>query len=108
MFSRGIRNSGRIVGRRFQHHSAGESISTKPFNNRYNFNINPPPVHEYWNYRNASVLIAIIPVYLGVAYFAKSLGENLEGFEGLRSFADSDKSPLKELKFGEAQTSKSK
>lgn len=73
------------------------------FNNKHNFNINPPPVHEYWNYRNASVLLAFIPLYFGVGYVAKYVGTNVEGYGGLLGFADSEKSPLNELKFGEPQ-----
>lgn len=104
MIARPLRNVARVVFKRLQH-SAAESASTAKasgFNNKFNFNINPPNVHEYWNYRNASVLLAVIPVYLGVGYVAKYLGANLDGFEGLIEFADNDQ--LKTLKFGEPQT----
>ncbi|KAK6454426.1 uncharacterized protein RJT20DRAFT_130555 [Scheffersomyces xylosifermentans] len=103
MLARSSRNCGRIVFKRFQHAAAAaEPAAAKPaFNNKYNFNINPPPVHEYWNYRNASVLLAVIPVYLAVGYVAKYLGSNLEGYEGLIEFAESDK--VKDIQFGQPQ-----
>ncbi|ODV80150.1 uncharacterized protein CANTADRAFT_25856 [Suhomyces tanzawaensis NRRL Y-17324] len=99
MLSRSLRST-RLVFKRLEHTNAGS------FTNKHNFNINPPPVHEYWNYRNASVLLAFIPVYLSIGYFAKYIGANTEGYQGLQEFADNEKSPLKELKFGEPQTSK--
>lgn len=90
------------MARRFQSHAAPEAKSA-PFNNKYNFNIDPPPVHQYWNIRNASVLIAFVPLYLAVGYLGKYTGANLSGFEGLAEFADLEKSPMKEIKFGEPQ-----
>lgn len=90
------------VAKRFQSHASPE-VKSAPFNNKYNFNINPPPVHQYWNIRNASVLFAFVPLYLAVGYLGKYTGSNLSGFDSLLEFADSDKSPLKEIKFGEAQ-----
>ncbi|KAK6464707.1 hypothetical protein DFJ63DRAFT_334257 [Scheffersomyces coipomensis] len=100
MLSRGV---SRIAFKRLQH-TAAETTAPKAFNNKYNFNINPPPVHEYWNYRNASVLIAFVPIYFGVGYVTRYLSDNTEAFGGLVEFADSEKSPLKDLKFGEPQT----
>lgn len=87
------------ISRRF----ASNESTPSSFTNKYNFNINPPPVHEYWNIKNASVLIAFVPLYFAVGYVAKSIGTDLDGYEGLLEFADSEKSPMKELKFGEAQ-----
>lgn len=86
-----LRNT-RVIAKRFQ--SSG-------FKNTYNFNTNPPPVHEYWNLRNSSVLLAFIPLYFGVGYIAKSTGSELSGFEALKAAADSD--IVKGLGFGEPQ-----
>lgn len=102
MFSRVNARQALRVAKRFQSHAAPETKSA-PFNNKYNFNINPPPVHQYWNIRNASVLFAFVPLYLAVGYLGKYSGANLYGFEALLDFADSEKSPMKELKFGEPQ-----
>ncbi|OBA19007.1 hypothetical protein METBIDRAFT_47154 [Metschnikowia bicuspidata var. bicuspidata NRRL YB-4993] len=102
MFSRISSRAGRVA-RRFQSHAAQAEAKPAPFNNKYNFNINPPPVHAYWNARNFSVLIAFVPVFLGAGYLGKYAGENAGGFEALLDFADSEQSPMKELKFGEAQ-----
>lgn len=88
-----IRNV-RVAARRFQ--------STGSFKNTYNFNTNPPPVHEYWNMRNSSVLIAFVPVYFAVAYVAKGSGEGLSGSEGIKAAADAEY--VKGLDFGQAQT----
>lgn len=82
--------------------------STESFSNKYGFNMNPPPVHAYWNARNATVLVAMIPLYFGVGELSKYLGANLPGYEGVLEFADSDKSPLKSLKFAEPQLPESK
>lgn len=107
MFSRIVKNrSAARVAKRFQSHAAPEPARASPFNNKYNFNINPPPVHQYWNIRNASVLLAFAPLYVAVGYLAKYTGSNLSGFDGLVDFADSEKSPMKELKFGEPQLRK--
>lgn len=106
MFSRINTRAAVRVARRFQSHAAPAKEEAAPFNNKYNFNIDPPPVHQYWNIRNASVLIAFVPLYLAVGYLGKYTGSELSGFEGLLDFADSEKSPLKELKFGEAQVVK--
>lgn len=103
MFSRAARAA--RVARRFQSH-APRAEKAEPFNNKYNFNINPPPVHAYWNIRNASVLVAFVPLYIAVGYLGKYTGENLSGFEGLQQFATSEQSPIKELTFGEPQVRK--
>lgn len=103
MFSRINTRAVLRTARRFQSHAAAEEKAA-PFNNKYNFNINPPPVHAYWNIRNASVLFAFVPLYLAVGYLGKYTGSNLSGFGGLLDFADSEKSPMKEVKFGEPQT----
>lgn len=90
-------------------HSAATGAKDVPkvsFNNKYEFNINPPPIHEYWNYRNALVLIAIIPIYLAIGSFAENLNSGLEGYDGLRTFADSLESPMHKLKFAEPQLEK--
>lgn len=102
MFSR-ISSRTFRVARRFQSHAAQPESKAAPFNNKYNFNMDPPPVHAYWNARNFSVLIAFVPIFLGVGYLGKYTGENSGGFDSLLDFADSEKSPLKDLKFGEAQ-----
>lgn len=97
---RGINKVGaRSISRRF---ASSESTHSN-FNNKYNFNINPPPVHEYWNMKNASVLIAFVPLYFGVGYIAKYIGTEIGGYEGLQEYANSENSPMKQLKFGEAQ-----
>jgi hypothetical protein len=103
MFARSQRTTfGRLLSKRLQHSSA-ETAPKSSFNNKYNFNINPPPVHEYWNYWNASVFFAFIPLYFGVGYIAKYVGTNVEGYGGILEFADREKSPLNKLKFAEAQ-----
>lgn len=104
MLSRSLRNSGRLSSKRFQHSSSGSTSTASNFTNKHNFNINPPPVHEYWNYRNASVILAVIPLYAVAAYTAKSLGADFEGFSGLLSFKKNEQSPLNELSFAEPQT----
>lgn len=106
MISRVVRSNVSLMSKRFQSQASTGSAGVKSsFNNKHNFNINPPPVHQYWTMRNSSVLLAFIPVYLLVGYVAKSAGEGLTGYEGLAGFADGEKSPMKELKFGEAQSS---
>ncbi|KAI5960919.1 hypothetical protein KGF57_001851 [Candida theae] len=102
MFSR---LSKRITTQRFQH-TATKQASSVPFNNKFNFNLNPPPVHEYWNAYNSSVLFAFVPVFLGIAYAAKYIGVNLEGNAGLLEFANAENSPIKSIKFGEPQLAK--
>ena len=106
MFSRIVRNNGSLMSKRFQSQASTSASAKSAFNNKYNFNINPPPVHTYWSMRNSSVLLAFIPVYLLVGYAIKYSSSGLSGYEGLYAFADSEKSPMKELKFGEAQASK--
>lgn len=91
----------RITTQRFQHTVTKQS--SVPFNNKYNFNLNPPPVHEYWNVYNSSVLFAFVPVFLGIAYAAKYIGVNIEGNAGLLEYANGENSPLKSIKFGEPQ-----
>lgn len=86
--------------------SAGASTAKSSFNNKYNFNTNPPPVHEYWNIRNTSVLLAFIPIYLSVSYLTKRGTSNVDGYGGLVEYANSEKSPMKDIKFGEPQVSK--
>ncbi|CAK9439609.1 uncharacterized protein LODBEIA_P37090 [Lodderomyces beijingensis] len=102
MFSR---VSKRVLSKRFQHSTAAHAApkETHPFANRYNFNLDPPPVHEYWNIYNSSILFAFVPVFLGVAYLAKDIGVNLESQAGLLQYANGDNSPLKSIKFGEPQ-----
>lgn len=102
----------KAVGRRFNSHashahgSGAHTTAKSTFNNTHNFNINPPPVHEYWTIRNASILFAFIPVYLGIAYLTKYSALSADGFGGLIEFAKSDKSPMKDIKFGEPQLPK--
>lgn len=109
MFSRsaGLRAAARM-SRRLQSHAshASESVKAAPFNNKYNFNTNPPPIHLYWNASNSLILFAFVPVFVGIGYFSEYIGSNLRGFEGLVGFADSEQSPMKELKFGEPQLRK--
>ncbi|KAI5952369.1 hypothetical protein KGF54_003235 [Candida jiufengensis] len=106
MFTQSIK---RITTKRFQHAAASTpKQSPIPFTNKYHFNLNPPPIHEYWNIYNSSVLFAFIPVFLTISYFAKDLGIGLEGNNGLLDFANSEQSPLKSIKFGESQTIPSK
>lgn len=95
MFSRASTAAARM-GVRFQSQAAKE----QPFNNKHNFNINPPPVHAYWNLRNALVLFAFVPAYIAVGYLGKSVGEGLDGFTGLEAFARLEQSPMKEIPFG--------
>lgn len=103
------RSSARIVARmsrRFESHAAQAEPKAATFDNKYNFNIAPPPVHAYWNARNFSVLVVLTPIILGVGYLGKFTGQNIEGYEGLLTFADSKNSPLNEIKFGEPQAKK--
>lgn len=95
MFSRTITR----VARRAQSQALGAG-----FTNKHGFNTNPPPVHEFWTAWNSSVVFAFVPVFLAVGYAGKYMGSNIGGYEGLYQFASSDKSPMKELSFGEAQT----
>lgn len=83
-------------------HSAAE-LPKGTFNNKYEFNINPPPIHEYWNYRNALVLIAIIPIYLAVASLAENLNGGLDGYDAIKTYADSLDSPMHKMQFAEPQ-----
>ncbi|KAI5965272.1 uncharacterized protein KGF55_001492 [Candida pseudojiufengensis] len=96
-----------ITTKRFQHAAASSTKQSTshsiPFNNKYNFDLTPPPIHEYWNIYNSSVLFAFIPVFLTISYFAKDLGIGLEGNAGLLDFANSENSPIKNIKFGESQ-----
>lgn len=101
MFSRLLK---RIISKRFQHTATKQT--SVPFNNKYNFNLNPPQVHEYWNVYNSSVLFAFVPVFLGIAYAAKYIGVNIEGNAGLLEYANGENSPIKSIKFGEPQFAK--
>lgn len=101
MFKRSLQ-----VFKRMNSHSSGLTATKSTFNNKYNFNTNPPPVHEYWNIRNTSVLLAFIPIYLSVSYLTKKGTSNVDGYGGLVDFAKGDKSPMKEVKFGEPQLPK--
>lgn len=94
------------MARRFQSHAVKEEPKVEAFNNKFNFNINPPPVHTYWHARNFTVLLAFAPIYVAVGFLAKYTGENLNSFEALLDFADSEKSPMKEYKFGEFRPTK--
>lgn len=101
-----IKNYGLCISKRFQSHtSTAGSITKSTFNNKYNFNTNPPPVHEYWYVRNSSVLIACIPLYLIVGYAAKYAADDIDSFNGLLGFYDKSES-TRELQFGEPQVSK--
>ncbi|CAI5758015.1 unnamed protein product [Candida verbasci] len=91
--------------RRFQ--STTTKVETAGFNNKYNFNLNPPPVHEYWNFYNSSVLFMFIPLFLSVGYLTKYMVTNLDyNFTAFRQFSENDKSPLREITFGEQQQKK--
>ncbi|KAG7662842.1 uncharacterized protein J8A68_003612 [[Candida] subhashii] len=103
MFSRSLRTSGRITFKRLQHTAQAAKEST--FNNKYNFNLNPPPVHEYWNIYNSSLLFMLVPLIAGVGYFGKWMGSGLDGFAALLSVANSENSPMKELHYGQSQAS---
>lgn len=76
------------------------------FTNKYNFNMLPPPVHAYWTIRNASVYLTFVPLFFVVASFGKYLGDSFTVHDTLLEFADGEKSPIKELKFGEPQVRK--
>ncbi|ODV68929.1 hypothetical protein HYPBUDRAFT_106251 [Hyphopichia burtonii NRRL Y-1933] len=104
MFSRSFRSIRPLINKRFQSHAA-EASSVKPstFTNKYNFDINPPQVHHYWNYYNGAALVLFCPAFLAVAYLFQYTGSNLEGYDGFIQYADSENSPLKTLKFGETQ-----
>lgn len=110
MMLRNIARSVRSCERRFAfqrfNSTATKSAPKKeaPFDNKYNFNVSPPPIHEYWNNWNNTVLLAFIPVFLSVTYLAKLTGNGVGGFEGLLTFAEGESSPLTKQKFGEAQT----
>lgn len=89
----------RVPRARFQSTQAG-------FSNKYNFNLLPPPVHEYWNIRNSSIYLVFVPLFAGVAYMGKAIGDTFTVHDTLLEFADAEKSPIKELKFGEPQLRK--
>ncbi|CAH6719820.1 hypothetical protein CLIB1444_02S17238 [[Candida] jaroonii] len=97
----------RINFKRFNSHGAHGAHGAKPtpstFTNKYNFNIDPPQVHEYWNIRNTSVVIAFIPVFFGVTYLTKVASDGNDGFGGLLAFANGEQSPMKDIKFSEPQ-----
>ncbi|KAG7192751.1 uncharacterized protein KQ657_001534 [Scheffersomyces spartinae] len=107
MFRR-VQAQGRLAFKRFQSnshghghgHAAGASEASS-FTNKYNFNIDPPAVHEYWNARNASVLLAFIPAYMVVASVAKYVAENQEGWGGLHEYADAHFDKIYQHRFGE-------
>lgn len=103
----GLRAASRM-SKRFQSHAshATETVKSAPFNNKYNFNINPPPIHLYWNAKNSFILFAFAPIFVAFGYLGKYTGSNMPGLEGILEFADSEKSPMKELKFGEPQLRK--
>ncbi|EGW33016.1 uncharacterized protein SPAPADRAFT_49942 [Spathaspora passalidarum NRRL Y-27907] len=108
MFTRSSRNIvRRIASRRFQHTATAAESAAKesPFTNKYNFDLNPPRVHEYWNYRNATVLLAFIPLFLVVAELGKTAGNGLRGLSSFIEFAESEKSPMKEQTYGKSQKS---
>lgn len=98
MFRTAARSTLRAA-RRFQ----STETKAESFTNKYNFNLDPPPVHSYWNARNSLVLFAFVPAFIGAGYLGIYVGSNLSGMEGLTEFADSEQSPLKTLKFGESQ-----
>lgn len=102
MFVRSVnKGNARTLLKRFQSTTSESTAST--FNNKYNFNISPPPVHEYWNYRNATVFLSAIPLYFAVGYASVYIASNFEGYSGLLGFKDNEKSPLKDTEFGEPQ-----
>lgn len=106
MLSRTLRRYGAASSRRFQSHAAAaEAPAVKPFNNKYNFNIDPPQVHQYWQQRNFSILVAFVPIFVAAGYLAQTSG-NVSGLQTLIGFADGEKSPLKELAFAEPQQKK--
>lgn len=100
-----VRSLRPTIAKRFQSHAAHAEPVAKAstFNNKFHFDINPPQTHQYWNYRNGSVLFLFVPLFLTVGYLGQYTGANLGGFEGLIRFADSEYSPLKDLKYGEPQ-----
>ncbi|KAI3403457.1 hypothetical protein KGF56_003741 [Candida oxycetoniae] len=95
-----------IISKRCLHGTTRKFAGAEAFSNKFNFNLNPPQVHEYWNIYNSSVLFAFVPVFLGIAYVAKYVGVNLEGNAGFLQYANSESSPLKSIKFGETQKRK--
>lgn len=108
MFSRigGARAISRVA-RRYQSHAAPPAPPAEaPFNNKYNFNTSPPPIHLYWEASHLTTLLVLTPVLLGVGYGAKYIAENLTGFQAFEDFADSEQSPMKTQKFGEPQQRK--
>lgn len=106
MISRTLRRYGAAGSRRFQSQvAAAEAPVAKPFNNKYNFNIDPPQVHHYWDQRNFSILVVFVPVFVAAGYLAQSSG-NLSSLQTLVGFAEGEKSPLKELAFSEPQQRK--
>lgn len=102
--ARFLRSQLHTTSRRLQAHGEVHTEApVKAFNNKYNFNTNPPPVHEYWSTRNVSILLAFIPVYLTVSYFTKYGTSNAEGYEGLLQYAKGENSPMKNMNFAEPQ-----
>lgn len=65
--------------------------------------MNPPPIHEYWNYHNILVLFAVIPIMLAIGPVSQLVSNGYDGYGGLEEFADSENSPMKSLSFGEPQ-----
>lgn len=82
-----------------------QSSATGIFN-KYNFNLLPPPTHAYWNIRNSSLYVVYVPLFLAVTFLGKFLGSSMTPYDSLLEFADDEKSPIKELKFGEPQLRK--
>lgn len=103
MLSKSLRNLRPTISKRFNSHGHAAAPKDSPFNNKYSFNIDPPQVHKYWNYRNGSVLFLFVPIYVGVGYLAQYTSSHLDGYEGLLGFANGEHSPLNEIKFGESQ-----
>ena len=90
MFARSLRNYGRIIFRRFQHSSHVPASESVPFSNKFGFDLSPPPIHEYWNIHNSTILFAFVPVFLGIAYFAKYVGKTVDANAAYLGYADSN------------------
>lgn len=103
MFTRSLRNYGRIIFRRFQHSSHAPASESVPFSNKFGFDLSPPPIHEYWNIHNSTILFAFVPVFLGIAYFAKYVGKTVDANAAYLGYADSEASPVSKIPFGQSQ-----
>ncbi|EMG47149.1 hypothetical protein SBY92_000027 [Candida maltosa Xu316] len=103
MFARSSRSYSRLVFKRLQHTAHASTSEAVPFVNKFGFDLSPPPVHEYWNFYNSSVLFAFVPVFIGMAYGIKFLGVSGDASDAYLRYANDEASSVMKLPFGQPQ-----